>query len=112
MDSDTPTIYDAFVCYNPEGADLDFVRLLIEKLEVKNNLKLFVPWRDDLPGASHNTVCAKLIEQRYKLGMSASTNLSVCVFGRPYKCIFKYSVKHKEKNIHYLERCSQHTSFV
>nr|AIZ97751.1 MYD88 [Cyclina sinensis] len=61
-----PTIYDAFVCYNPEGKDLAFVRQLIQKLEVENGLKLFVPWRDDLPGASHNTVCAKLIEYRCK----------------------------------------------
>ncbi|XP_060586519.1 myeloid differentiation primary response protein MyD88-like [Ruditapes philippinarum] len=59
-----PTIYDAFVCYNPEGEDLIFVRKLIEKLEDENGLKLFVPWRDDLPGASHNTVTAKLIEHR------------------------------------------------
>ncbi|KAL4228583.1 Myeloid differentiation primary response protein MyD88 [Mactra antiquata] len=66
VDSFGPTMYDAFVCYNPEGSDLDFVRLLIEEVEVKNGLKLFVPWRDDLPGASHNTVCAKLIEQRCK----------------------------------------------
>ena len=59
-----PTVYDAFVCYNPEGDDLIFVQELIQKLEEENGLKLFVPWRDDLPGASHNTVTAKLIEQR------------------------------------------------
>lgn len=57
-------MYDAFVCYNPEGPDIEFVRVLIEELEVKHGLKLFVPWRDDLPGAAHNTVCAKLIEHR------------------------------------------------
>lgn len=58
-------MYDAFVCYNPEGPDIEFVRVLIEELEVKHGLKLFVPWRDDLPGAAHNTVCAKLIEHRW-----------------------------------------------
>jgi len=58
-------MYDAFVSYNPVRPDKDFVDKLIEELEVKQNLKLFVPWRDDLPGAAHNTVCAKLIEHRY-----------------------------------------------
>ena len=64
-----PVRYDAFVCYNPEGSpDLAFVRELIEHLEAKNGLQLFVPWRDDLAGGSENTVSAKLIESRYSVG--------------------------------------------
>ena len=61
----TPTLYDAFVCYNPDGRDIDFVNLLITKLEDENGLKLFVPERDDLPGLSASTTSAKLIQHRY-----------------------------------------------
>ncbi|KAH3704561.1 hypothetical protein DPMN_079618 [Dreissena polymorpha] len=65
VDEGHPVMYDAFVCYNPDGkADLDFVHKLITELEGKHGLKLFVPWRDDLAGGSHNTVCAQLIEHR------------------------------------------------
>ncbi|KAL3836671.1 hypothetical protein ACJMK2_022093 [Sinanodonta woodiana] len=65
--TNTRTVYDAFVCYNPEGADLEFVKSMISILEgSEHGLKLFVPWRDDLPGASQNTICAKLIESRSK----------------------------------------------
>lgn len=64
-----PTYYDAFVCYNPEAEDLKFVKRMIEELENKrrpNNLKLFVPNRDDLPGASKHVISAKLIQERCK----------------------------------------------
>ena len=61
----TPTLYDAFICYNAEGDDLEFVKLLIHKLEDEYGMKLFVPERDDLPGSSASTTCAKLIQQRY-----------------------------------------------
>lgn len=63
-----PTFYDAFVCYNyePEGDDLKFVLQMIEKLECPpHSLKLFVPHRDDLPGASKHVISAKLIQDRY-----------------------------------------------
>ncbi|XP_025080654.1 myeloid differentiation primary response protein MyD88-like isoform X2 [Pomacea canaliculata] len=64
-----PTFYDAFVCYNyePEGDDLKFVLQMIEKLECPpHSLKLFVPHRDDLPGASKHVISAKLIQDRCK----------------------------------------------
>lgn len=62
-----PTYYDAFVCYNPEPEDLDFVKKMIEKLENREQgLKLFVPHRDDLPGASKHVISAKLIQERCK----------------------------------------------
>ena len=60
-----PTFYDAFVCYHPEGEDLKFVKTMIEKMEcAPHNLKLFVPHRDDLPGASKHVISAKLIQDR------------------------------------------------
>lgn len=60
-----PTYYDAFVCYHPEGEDLKFVQTMIEKMETpQNKLKLFVPHRDDLPGASKHVISAKLIQDR------------------------------------------------
>ena len=60
-----PTYYDAFVCYHPEGDDLKFVKTMIEKMEcAPHNLKLFVPHRDDLPGASKHVISAKLIQDR------------------------------------------------
>lgn len=64
VEDDNPVMYDAFVCYNPEGPDIDFVRILIEKLECENGMKLFVPWRDDLAGGAENTLCARMIEHR------------------------------------------------
>ncbi|KAK3106601.1 hypothetical protein FSP39_023319 [Pinctada imbricata] len=60
-----PQHFDAFVCYNPEGEDLKFVKQMISVLENEpHNLKLFVPWRDDLPGGSRYVIDAKLIESR------------------------------------------------
>ncbi|KAK7092607.1 myeloid differentiation primary response protein MyD88-like [Littorina saxatilis] len=62
-----PTYYDAFVCYHPDGDDLKFVKTMIEKMECPPfNLKLFVPHRDDLPGASKHVISAKLIQDRCK----------------------------------------------
>ena len=60
-----PTYYDAFVCYHPEGPDLQFVRTMIEKLEQEPvSLKLYVPHRDDLPGTSRHVVSARIIQSR------------------------------------------------
>jgi hypothetical protein len=64
VESGGPTYYDAFVCYTPEGEDLAFVQNMIEKVEKPYNLKLFIPHRDDLPGASKHTISAKLIQDR------------------------------------------------
>ncbi|XP_046570294.1 LOW QUALITY PROTEIN: myeloid differentiation primary response protein MyD88-like [Haliotis rubra] len=65
VESDTLTFYDAFVCYDPEGYDLQFVKKMLSELEsARYGLKLFVPWRDDLPGSSTYTVSAKLIQDR------------------------------------------------
>lgn len=61
-----PTMYDAFVCYNPEGPDLEFVMEMIRKLEGEYKMKLFVPERDDLPGMANSTTEAKLIQHRCK----------------------------------------------
>ncbi|KAL3836948.1 hypothetical protein ACJMK2_022350 [Sinanodonta woodiana] len=60
----TKTTYDAFVSYNEEPNDLKFVRRMIEELEVKNKLKLFIPGRDDIPGAAKYVVTAEMIEKR------------------------------------------------
>ncbi|XP_013416180.1 myeloid differentiation primary response protein MyD88-like [Lingula anatina] len=55
--------YDAFVSYAEE--DIGFVKKLISELEKPEyGLKLCVQARDLIPGASTNTVCAKLIEER------------------------------------------------
>ncbi|XP_048727057.1 myeloid differentiation primary response protein MyD88-like [Ostrea edulis] len=60
-----PQYFDAFVCYSPIGEDLTFVKEMITKLESPpHNLKLFVPWRDDLPGGSRYVIDARLIEMR------------------------------------------------
>ncbi|KAK6172948.1 hypothetical protein SNE40_016500 [Patella caerulea] len=60
-----PQYYHAFVCYNPEGADMQFVKNLLNKLEsAPYNFKLCVPGRDDLPGGSTHTISARLIKER------------------------------------------------
>ncbi|XP_041372058.1 myeloid differentiation primary response protein MyD88-like [Gigantopelta aegis] len=65
VESGRPTYYDAFVCYNPETDDLQFVKKMISILEGSDfSLKLFVPWRNDLPGGSKYVIDAKLIQDR------------------------------------------------
>jgi hypothetical protein len=55
--------YDAFVIYNPEGSDLEFVHLLVSIMESPPyNLRLFVPWRDQVH--EDNYVSADLIENK------------------------------------------------
>ncbi|XP_076437327.1 myeloid differentiation primary response protein MyD88-like [Babylonia areolata] len=67
VEAGRPTFYDAFVCYHPEGDDLKFVKELITRMECPpHNLRLFVPHRDDLPGASKYVISAKLIQDRCK----------------------------------------------
>ena len=57
--------FDAFVCYSIEDPlDRQFVRDLIEILELQERLKLFVPGRDDMPGGAQNTINAFIIEKR------------------------------------------------
>ncbi|XP_045207908.2 myeloid differentiation primary response protein MyD88-like [Mercenaria mercenaria] len=59
------TFYDAFICYTAEDEnDRQFLYKMIEELEVKRGLKLFVPGRDDLPGSAEYTITAYLIEKR------------------------------------------------
>ncbi|XP_053372640.1 uncharacterized protein LOC123559858 [Mercenaria mercenaria] len=59
------TAYDAFICYTAEDEnDRKFLYKIIEELEVKRGLKLFVPGRDDLPGSAEYTITAYLIEKR------------------------------------------------
>nr|UTP59125.1 myeloid differentiation factor 88 [Sinanodonta woodiana] len=60
----TKTTYDAFVSYNEEPKDLEFVKKMIRELEGNQNLKLFVPGRDDIPGAAKYVVTAAMIEKR------------------------------------------------
>ncbi|XP_050404839.1 myeloid differentiation primary response protein MyD88 [Patella vulgata] len=65
VEKGSPQYYDAFVCYNPEGSDLKFVKDMLKILENSPyNLKLFVPGRNDLPGGSAHTINASLIENR------------------------------------------------
>ena len=66
MLTDDKLYYDAFVIYNPAGNDLNFVKELADKLEAPpHNLKLFIPWRDDLPGSSRHEISAHMIATRY-----------------------------------------------
>ena len=44
--------------------DRQFVRYLIEIIELQERLKLFVPGRDDMPGGAQNTINAFIIEKR------------------------------------------------
>lgn len=44
--------------------DRDFVKLIINELETKRDLKLFVPGRDDLPGSPEHHITAFLIAER------------------------------------------------
>lgn len=79
------TYYDAFVCYTSEDEeDRKFVRDIIKQLEVKRGLKLFVPGRDDLPGAAQHAINAYLIEVRCQrvliLISSAFLQSAVCDF--------------------------------
>lgn len=65
VDNNSPQYFDAFVSYNHEGEDLNFVKNMIQTLEGEpHKLKLFIPGRDDLPGASKYVIEAKLIESR------------------------------------------------
>ncbi|XP_071825819.1 myeloid differentiation primary response protein MyD88-A-like [Apostichopus japonicus] len=54
--------FDAFVCYCLD--DHPFVQEMISVLEGKEKLKLYIQHRDLLPGGSHTTVTAELIENR------------------------------------------------
>jgi myeloid differentiation primary response protein MyD88 len=57
--------YDAFVIYNPDGNDLKFVKEMAQEVEgPPYNLKLFIPWRDDLPGESRYEASAHMIATR------------------------------------------------
>jgi len=58
--------FDAFVIYNPNAMDqMNFVKEMADILEgPKYNLRLFIPWRDDLPGDSKYTVTADIIEKK------------------------------------------------
>ncbi|XP_060606500.1 myeloid differentiation primary response protein MyD88-like isoform X1 [Ruditapes philippinarum] len=59
------TFYDAFICWSSEDEkDRQFLYEMINELEVKRGLKLFVPGRDDLPGSAEHTITAYLIEAR------------------------------------------------
>ena len=57
--------YDAFVIFNIRAQkDFEFVEELIEIYEgPEHNLKLFIPWRDSLPGDAQNTITAEIIEK-------------------------------------------------
>ncbi|XP_062580777.1 myeloid differentiation primary response protein MyD88-like [Saccostrea cucullata] len=62
---DDTLYYDAFVIYNPAGKDLEFVKEMAEKLEAPPyNMKLFIPWRDDLPGTARYEISAHMIATR------------------------------------------------
>ncbi|XP_033731820.1 myeloid differentiation primary response protein MyD88-like [Pecten maximus] len=65
VDNNYSQYFDAFVSYNHEGKDLHFVMDMIQTLEGEpHKLKLFIPGRDDLPGAAKYVIEAKLIESR------------------------------------------------
>ena len=65
VDNRERVTFDAFVCYSTEDpADRQFVRDMIEQIEYQRGLRLFVPGRNDLPGAAENNITAFLIEKR------------------------------------------------
>ena len=65
MQTGTQTFYDAFICWSSEDEkDRQFLFQLIDELEKKRGLNLFVPGRDDLPGSAEHTITAYLIEKR------------------------------------------------
>ncbi|KAH3737277.1 hypothetical protein DPMN_043860 [Dreissena polymorpha] len=58
--------YDAFVCYNQDDPeDRRYVQHLIEELEGRRGLRLYVPGRDDLFADSEHISNADQIERRY-----------------------------------------------
>ena len=69
LEDDNPSIhftYDAFVCHNQDDPeDKRFVQDLIEELEDRRGLRLYVPGRDDLSGASQHINTAGEIEERW-----------------------------------------------
>lgn len=83
MLTDDKLYYDAFVIYNPAGKDLDFVKELADKLEAPPyNLRLFIPWRDDLPGSSRYEISAHMIIARYVIIenlKSSNTYISISI---------------------------------
>lgn len=61
------TYYDAFIGhYQDDDNDRKFLLELIDELEQKRKLKLFVPGRDDLPGGAEHTITAYVIEKRFQ----------------------------------------------
>nr|AKN04686.1 MyD88-2a [Mizuhopecten yessoensis] len=65
VENKAPQFFDAFVSYNHDGEDIRFVKDMIKILEGEpHKLKLFIPGRDDLPGAAKYVMDARLIETR------------------------------------------------
>ena len=63
MENGKPVTYDAFVCFDLK--DLDFVKLMLEKLEKEpHNMTFCVCPRDLLAGTAEHSVTAMLIEKR------------------------------------------------
>lgn len=59
------TTYNAFISYaSDDPSDSQFVRELIDYLEVRKGLRLCVPERNILPGAAENSISAYIIEER------------------------------------------------
>jgi len=60
-----PQYYDAFVCCNLEGdEDLRFVDKMVDVLEKERGIRLCIPDRDSLPGASKYDAYSSLIKSR------------------------------------------------
>ncbi|XP_052245294.1 uncharacterized protein LOC127854265 isoform X2 [Dreissena polymorpha] len=83
VENHSKTFYDAFVCFTDE--DFAFVKELINELEGKRGLKLFVPGRNDLPGAAECPISAYLIEKRCRKMLIIISNK----FLRSAKCDFQ-----------------------
>ncbi|KAK3612191.1 hypothetical protein CHS0354_016578 [Potamilus streckersoni] len=86
----TKTDFDAFVSYNEEPKDLEFVRKMIQVLEDKHNLKLFIPGRDDIPGAAKYVVTAEMIEKRCRRVVIVISKS----FGKSVMCDFQVKFAH------------------
>jgi len=64
VESGVPQYYHAFVCYSKSERDVEFVKDLIQKLEVERGIRLCIPGRDDLPGGAQYSTDAALIKSR------------------------------------------------
>ena len=76
--SSAPKQYDALIIVNAESKpDLEFVEMLIDHLEGKENISLCVLYRDEIGGCHKDDVLACLIEQRCRHVIAVLSNAMI-----------------------------------